>query len=126
MIFKTTASTRFRFFIPALSFAVLASSTSCAKEEKSYTVEYEVTGTAKSVDIVYTTDAINKETANSASLPWTKTITAKSETPIAMAIQNVSDNGIIEGRITVNGQEVKTCSSTGPDSIAECGAGLLE
>ncbi len=126
MTFKTKKFNKRKFFVSALSIVALISLTSCAKEEKSYTVVYEVTGTAKSVDIFYTTDSVNKDAANSVSLPWTKTVTAKSETPIAMAIQNVSDGGTIEGRITVNDQEVKTCSSTGPDSIAECGAGLLE
>jgi len=95
--------------------------------EQDYRVTYEVVDTATdSASITCTNESGGTEQAD-ASLPWTKSFTARygdflyisaQRKPIQIGDTTIGESGSITTRITVNGKTVKTTTSKGEYVIA--------
>jgi hypothetical protein len=89
-----------------------------------HTVTYEVTGDAKSVDVVYSTfdqHTILIDTEPSAPVPWTKTVEATGFLEGAQfAATTGPDGGSITCKVVVDGKQTKTATASGPAAVASC------
>lgn len=88
------------------------------------TVVYTLTGTAKKVDVTYTTDgSTSTSQENGQKLPWTKTIKVKGLMKIYQVMgQNTGPRGTVKCEIKVDGKVLKTGQSKGGYAIASCDA----
>jgi hypothetical protein len=88
------------------------------------TVVYEVTGDATNVMISYSTFgdgvSINQETA--AILPWTKQVqVAGLGKGGTLTVTVGQDGGTVNCKVTVDGEDAKTGTASGPFATASCG-----
>jgi hypothetical protein len=89
-----------------------------------HTVTYEVTGDAKSVDVVYSTfdqHTILIDTEPSAPVPWTKTVEATGFLEGAQFSATTGpDGGSITCKVVVDGKQTKTATASGVAAVAGC------
>jgi hypothetical protein len=88
-------------------------------------VTYEVTGSGKATNVTYTKDKnMGQEQVASASLPWSKQVTfgggAFSFQPLSLIAQNGQSGGDITCKISKNGQEITSSTSSGPFAVVTC------
>lgn len=91
-------------------------------------IVYDVTGTATSSSITYSTytDGGSKsESADGQALPWTKTITVKKGgtfdyNGFTLTATSGADGGDVDCKITVGGKVVSEQKASGPYAIASC------
>ncbi|WP_409184618.1 DUF4190 domain-containing protein [Amycolatopsis sp. VS8301801F10] len=91
---------------------------------RSVTVHYEVTGTAKDASVTYTTfgdgsTATNQE--HPQSLPWSKDITTKGLFKGgSLLVTTGAEGGEVTCKVTVDGKETKTSKAAGNFATATC------
>jgi uncharacterized membrane protein len=95
--------------------------------KKQVTVTYSVTGQG-SASITYDTSTgagVSSENANNTPLPWSKDVVISGllKTPNLIATLG-ADGGTVTCEISVNGQMLKTATSSGPFASATCMADL--
>lgn len=83
-----------------------------------HTVVYQVTGTAKSGTVSYTTPSGTSRDSN-ATLPWHKKFKAKGSNSLSVNAES-RDGGQIGCSITVDGVQVVTKTSSGEPVLAGC------
>lgn len=90
--------------------------------KKESTVVYRLSGTAKKVDVTYTTDgSTSTSQENGQKLPWTKTVKVKGLLKVYQVMgQNTGPKGVVKCEIEVDGKVVKTGQSKGGYAIASC------
>ncbi|MDR1802203.1 MAG: hypothetical protein LBQ94_01225 [Treponema sp.] len=70
----------------------------------SYTIKYEVSGTASSATVAYSNES-GGAASETVSIPWTKTITVPNSTVAVACSVAVSGSGTLSGKIYVDGKE---------------------
>lgn len=90
----------------------------------SYSVRYEVLGSAKTVSITMENSDGGTEQRSSVTLPYKVTQTFSPGSFVYISAQNNTDTGNVICKIFVDDQEVKKSSSTGAYVIATCSGRL--
>ena len=89
-----------------------------------HTASYEVSGDAKSADVVYTTfqeHSILINTDTSAAVPWSKTVEATGFLEGAQFAATAGpDGGTVTCKVVVDGKQTKTATASGPLATASC------
>jgi hypothetical protein len=85
------------------------------------TVKYEVTGSAKTVDVTINNATGGTEQFSDVSVPWTHTISNYTYSYVSILAQNKGATGSVTVNIYVNGDLFKTSTSTGAYVIAQAG-----
>lgn len=88
------------------------------RERTPYQIEYEVSGSATKADLTYRNYFGDTQQEAEASVPWKETFTAYPGAFLYISAQNQDKYGAITATIKVNGQVIKTTTSTGAYSIA--------
>jgi hypothetical protein len=94
------------------------SSTPSTNKPTTYTIKYEVTGSATFVSLTYENEDGGTSQIDSASVPWTHTFTAEKGDFVYISAQNNGENGNVTANIYLNGTLVKTSTSSGAYVIA--------
>lgn len=90
-----------------------------AKRER--VVVYEVTGTARQVDVSYTTDgSTSTAQENGVKLPWRKEVKVSGLVPVYQVMGQAMSKGTVACKITVDGEVVKENESRGMGALATC------
>ncbi|HET9143415.1 DUF4190 domain-containing protein [Actinophytocola sp.] len=87
------------------------------------TVHYEVTGDAKNVTISYTTfgDGVTSNQETAATLPWAKEVqTTGLGKGGSLSVIAGPDGGTVSCKVTIDGNETKTATASGPLATATC------
>lgn len=104
---------------------LLASSASCpGPSTTSYSVEYQVTGSASTVFVTYENENGGTSQIASAIVPWSHTFTANSGDFVYISAQNNGDSGSVTVTILEDGNVFKTSTSSGAYVIADA-SGML-
>jgi hypothetical protein len=88
------------------------------------TIVYEVTGTAKNVTISYSTfgESFTSSEETAATLPWTKEVrTTGVDKGGSLIVSTGPDGGTVTCKVTIDGQQSKSGSGSGPYATASCG-----
>lgn len=88
-------------------------------------VTYEVTGSGKATNVTYIKDKnMGQEQVAAASLPWSKQVTFDGGTfsfqPLSLVAQNGQSGGNITCKISKNGKEITSSTSSGPFAMVTC------
>lgn len=83
-----------------------------------YTVKYEVTGSATSASLTYQNRDGGTSQESDVYLPWTYSFTAEAGDFLYISAQNNGEYGSVTTTIYLNGTQVKTSTSTGAYVIA--------
>ena len=103
--------------VPALILGALACG-SAVKDATSHTILLEVTGPV-TADITYS--AVGQQAQElGAALPWVKTVTIRSELPIATVLAQSKGVGEIRCKITKDGKVTRENVSNGQYSVVTC------
>lgn len=86
------------------------------------TLVYEVSGPAKANTITYSTDNLQQEQANNATLPWRKEVTFHGALNASiLSAQSASEGGdVIRCKITEGSKELASSESSGPYAVVTC------
>jgi hypothetical protein len=95
-----------------------SSSTLPIESMRTFNVEYEVTGSAKSVSITMQNATGGTEQKSNEPLPFKSSFTAKNGTFVYISAQNDGESGNVTATIKVNGNVFQTSTSTGAYVIA--------
>ncbi|SFO35918.1 DUF4190 domain-containing protein [Amycolatopsis rubida] len=91
---------------------------------RSVTVHYEVTGTAKDASITYTTFGDGSTSTNQEkpkSLPWSKDLSTKGLFKGgSLAVTTGTEGGEVTCKVVVDGKETKTAKASGNFATASC------
>jgi hypothetical protein len=94
----------------------------------SYTVKYEITGTASSVDITMENAGGNTEQLDDVPLPWSQSFTITLEQHehffAYVSAQNQGTTGTVTAKIYKDGSEFKTATSSGAYVIASASGSI--
>lgn len=85
---------------------------------KSYSVKYEVAGSASRVDITYENADGGTSQIGNAHVPWSMTFSRKEGSFVYISAQNQGSSGSITVTIYRNGSRFKTSTSSGAYVIA--------
>ena len=108
------------------SFLLFSCSNPTEPKEKSYSVKYEVTGSAKKVSITIENDNGGTSQFSDVSVPWTYNFAdrKKEGTFVYVAAQNQGETGTVTTTIYKDGKVFKTSTSSGAYVIATA-SGML-
>lgn len=96
-----------------------------ADTASSDTITYEVTGSGTATSVTYIKDKnMGQEQIASAKLPWSKQVQFDGGTfsfqPLSLVAQNGQSGGNITCKISKNGQEITSSTSSGPFAVVTC------
>ncbi len=102
------------------SFLLFSCSNPTEPEEKTYSVKYEVTGTARIVSITIENEGGGISQFSDVSVPWTYSFPNKKKegTFVYVSAQNQGDTGTVTATIYRDGKVFKTSTSSGAYVIA--------
>lgn len=92
--------------------------------ESTFTVQYEVSGTADKVLIHHTLSDGTASEPLTVTPPWTNTVEVAPGLTVAILAQRVGEAGNVRCRLTVNGQETGTNDHSDATHFARCTAAL--
>ncbi|MBF9018410.1 MULTISPECIES: MmpS family transport accessory protein [unclassified Oceanispirochaeta] len=81
-------------------------------------VEYEISGTATSVNITYSNASEGTSQVSDVSVPWTYSFESTTGNFLYVSAQNQNDSGSLTATIYVDGDVYKTSTSSGAYVIA--------
>ncbi|HEU5469446.1 MAG TPA: MmpS family transport accessory protein, partial [Actinophytocola sp.] len=87
------------------------------------TIVYEVTGTAENVSISYTTfgEGVTTNQETVATLPWAKEVrTTGLGKGGSLTVSAGPDGGEVTCKVTIDGEQSKTGTASGPFATASC------
>ena len=87
-------------------------------------MEYEVTGSASSVDVTYANESGGTSRQSGVSLPWSYSFTGDPGDFVYILAENKGATGSVTATIYKNGNEFKTSTSSAPYGTAEA-SGVL-
>lgn len=90
-----------------------------SNDDKRYTVELKVTGTAQNVMVTYMTPTNGVEQVADANVPWSKLFECNGENRFSISAQNHTDNGSVVVSIYMNGMLANSAQSTGAYVVAQ-------
>ncbi|ATE57469.1 MmpS family transport accessory protein [Actinosynnema pretiosum] len=94
------------------------------QSKKEVTVVYEVTGEAPSVSVSYSTFGdgnMQNSSEDVTTLPWTKELkTTGLFSGGSLTVSTGAEGGSVTCKVTVDGQEQKTSTASGPFAVASC------
>ena len=107
-----------------LGLLVLAKKGLNSNDDKRYTVELKVTGTAQNVMVTYMTPTNGVEQVADANVPWSKIFKCTGNNYFSISAQNHAASGSVIVSILVNGILAKSAQSEGAYVIAQTQAVL--
>ncbi len=92
--------------------------------KSTFTVQYEVSGTADKVLVHHTLSDGTASEPSTVTPPWTETVEVAPGMAVAILAQRVGETGNVRCRLTVNGQETGTNDYSDATHFARCTAAL--